>query len=107
MAAVDYAGWAQDIAVLLADCGQTVTLVDRDEIETTATAVILDYGSRERDGELVLPNDRRAYVVPIEGVVPDPEEHFLRVGTDDYRIVSVRTVAPEGTTLYHDCQIRH
>jgi hypothetical protein len=82
-------------------------LVEDDDAsqDQAVTAIISDYGVREREGMLISPLDRRA-LVDAGSMTPDPEAHALILDGQRYRIVTVRTVNPGGTNMYFDCQVR-
>ena len=74
--------------------------------ETPVTALMSHYGARERDGQLIGYDDRRALIAPSSPVAPDPEKHRLVLDGKTFRIVTVRPVMPATTVLYYDCQVR-
>lgn len=87
--------------------GRAAQLMTFDGSSTvTVTALISNYGIRERDGTLIGRDDRRAIIAAEGGVVPDPEMHRLVMDSTSFRIVSVRPLNPAGTVLYFDCQVR-
>lgn len=107
MSTFDYAGLQADIAErLIIPLGKQAWLrPDDGGADVPVTAIVLDYGSRERDGALIQADDRRALLLPID-TTPDPEKFQFVVDGTEFRIVSTRIVRPAETILYFDCQIR-
>jgi hypothetical protein len=107
MPVIDYAALQGIATQFIADFGRRAILRDDDDNDATITAVLVDYGARERDGALILPHDKRALIsVNAAGDIPDPEIHSLVIDGLEYRFVQVDALAPGGTTLYFDCQVR-
>jgi len=81
-------------------------------LQTVATQMISMFGRAavlrdddDNDGKLIAPHDRRALVAVLNHK-PNAETERLVIDDDDYRIVNVIALAPGGTTLYFDLQIR-
>jgi len=75
--------------------------------DTATFAAILDYDTRQIDGENILRTDRRALVAagPLGAVVPAAPDSLV-VNSVAVPIVAVRRVDPAGTVVMYDCQIR-
>lgn len=119
--AFDYADARDTADELIEDFGQSVSLrrtsasgVAWDPTNVTAdyatTAAILDYNARQIDGENILVTDRRALVAAgpltalgITGIAP-PDA--LVVAGVAVPIVRVVPLAPAGTVVMYDCQLR-
>ena len=76
---------------------QTVTQV-------ATRGVVLDYPTGLIDGTRVLTGDRRALLIPSVEIM-DTDALTFADGTK-YRIVRLERVAPAGTTLYYEAQVR-
>jgi hypothetical protein len=70
---------------------------------TTGKGVLLDYAQRDMDGTLIREGDQRCYaslsVVPLSG-------DTLTAGGVVFEVVASRTLAPAGTAVLHDMQLR-
>lgn len=72
-------------------------------------AAILDYNARQIDGENILRTDRRAFVAagPLAaGAIVPAAPDSLVVGGVAIPIVRVMPLAPAGTVVMYECQIR-
>ena len=71
-----------------------------------ATVAVVDYDQTERDGTLIQTADKRA-LVAVEGlgVVPTTAD-TLRIGGQDFVIVRVAPVAPDGVARFYKLQVR-
>jgi hypothetical protein len=105
MVAINYASLQTVATQMIAMFGRAALLRDDDDNEVAVTAILTDYGARERDSKLIAPHDRRA-LVAVLAHKPDPETERLVIDGEDYRIVTVNGFAPGGTTLYFDLQVR-
>lgn len=115
----DYDAIAGDVTELLAEFGGPLTLrqtrggtyVDGAMTGTTTTetkgnGVIVDYslGFLAMAGGLVQAADRRCLLEP--GVPqPQPDDEIVQ-GTQTYVVIRVSTVAPAGTVVLYDLQVR-
>lgn len=74
------------------------------------TAAILDYNARQIDGENILVTDRRALVAagPLTtlGITSIAPPDALVVNSVAVPIVRVIPLAPAGTVVMYDCQLR-
>ena len=70
------------------------------------TLVVLDYNKRDVDGTLIRQTDQMAYV-STAGLAVTPEvTDRLVVGSDVLTIVNVKPLAPAGTVVFHELQVR-
>jgi hypothetical protein len=117
----DYADARDTADELITDFGQAVSLRRTsstgpvyDPTLTTADyatlAAILDYNSRQIDGENILVTDRRALVAagPLTalGITSVNAPDSLVVGGVAVPIVRVMPLSPAGTVVMYDCQLR-
>lgn len=114
-----YADMAATAGELLAEFGQDVTLVrglTGAYTPATGTAtvsgtnsygkgVVLDYNQRDIDGTLVRQGDQRVYLSVDVGVTPQTGDSLL-IGGQKWSVVASRTLAPAGTAVIHDVQVR-
>lgn len=105
MPVINYASLQAVATQMIASFGRAAVLRDELDNEVPVTAILTDYGTRERDGLLIGPHDRRA-LVAVLAHKPDRETERLVIDGEDYRIVNVTALAPGGTTLYYDLQVR-
>lgn len=114
-----YAEMAATASELLAEFGQDVTLVREwtgvYDPETGAAAtcgmnsygngVVLDYNQRDIDGTVIRQGDQRVYLSVDVGVTPQTGDSLL-IGGKTWKVMASRTLAPAGTAVIHDCQVR-
>lgn len=105
MATINYASLQNVATQFIKAFGRAAVLRDDEDNEVAVTVILTDYGARERDGKLISPHDRRA-LVAVLAHKPSAETERLVIDGEDYRIVNVIPLAPGGTTLYFDCQVR-
>ena len=113
MTAFDYSRTAATAARLLARFGQSGTLhvigstggADPTLTETTSamSCAVMQYDASEIDGALVLRNDVKIYAAAT--VTPTIADK-VTVGGVKMAIVSVTTLKPSGTAVYHVIQAR-
>lgn len=117
--AFDYDDIAATASELLAEFGQDVTLTrgtagtynpatgKATVSDTTATGkgVVLDYNQRDIDGTLIRQGDQRVYLSVDIGVTPQTGDS-LTLGGKEWAVITSRTLAPAGTAVIHDVQIR-
>lgn len=103
--------FGQSVSVRRTSSSGTVydpTLVTADY---ATTAAILDYTSRQIDGENILVTDRRALIAagPLTtlGITSIAPPDALVVGGVAVPVVRVVPLAPSGTVVMYDCQIRY
>ena len=112
-----YADLALTTADILAEFGQPVTIRHAESTYNPATGesgqVVTDtvtvgakfpYGDKHIDGTLILSGDEQMYVSPV-GVSIVPGDRIL-IGANSYAVVRVKTTAPAGLAVIHECQIR-
>ena len=79
-------------------------------VDYATTAAILDYNARQIDGANILVTDRRALVAagPLTtlGITSIAPPDSLVVGGVAVPIVRVIPLAPAGTVVMYDCQLR-
>lgn len=117
----DYIESRADADELIAEFGQSVALrrtstTGNEWDPTTSTtdyatlAAILDYNSRQIDGQNILVTDRRALVAagPLTalGVVGIAPPDAIVVGGVAVPVVRVMPLNPAGTVVMYDCQLR-
>lgn len=117
----DYIESRADADELIEEFGQSVSLrrasstgPAHDPTVTTADyatlAAILDYNSRQIDGESILVTDRRALVAagPLTalGITSIAPPDSLVVGGVAVPVVRVMPLSPAGTVVMYDCQLR-
>lgn len=117
MTAFDYARTAATVSRLLQRFGAACTLERRgDAVYDLATgtsvpavtaipivAVVVDYDARSIDGTLIRQGDRRAYVDSSQA--PRQSDALLWQGTT-LTVVAVRPLAPAGTPVLYEAQLR-
>lgn len=73
------------------------------ETSLSTTACVFDYDAKYVDGTLILVGDKYAYLsseqVPKQGDV-------LTWQSVDYTVIAVKAVAPAGTAVLHEVQLR-
>lgn len=119
--AFDYVESRADADTLIAEFGQDVSLrhsvnsgtpwaPTQTPTDYPTKAAILDYSARQINGETVLATDRRALVAagPLDalGVTSIAVPDRLVVAGVALSIVRVVTLAPAGTVVLYDCQLR-
>lgn len=67
------------------------------------TAAVFDYAQKYIDGTLVKQGDKQAYCAP--SVAPEQGDRFTWDGAD-YTVVAVKPVAPAGTPVLYEAQLR-
>lgn len=117
MTAFDYARTAATASRLLQRFGAVCLLKQRgdaayDPATATVTpavtlantvAVVVDYDHKQIDGTLIRQGDRRAYMDA--GVAPRQGDTLTWQGAD-LQIVAVRPLAPAGTAVLYEAQLR-
>jgi len=120
--AFDYPKTAATANRLLGQFGRTVTLsrpstsaptydpatgISTPDTPATyaAAAVLLDYAQRDIDGTLVQQGDQRCLMSPSVAVAPTTSDDVV-VGTVTYSVKRVVKVAPAGTPVLYDLQLR-
>jgi hypothetical protein len=84
----------------------TQTTAAATDSDYTTRALILGYRDRERDGERILAQDRKAVLkVKDLDVVPRIGWHLI-VGSATYIVVSFKTIELGGTDILYTLQIR-
>ena len=69
----------------------------------SAIAAVFDYPARYIDGTLILQGDYRALMASS----PAPKQgDILTWNSVDYTVVSAKAIAPAGTLVLYECQIR-
>ncbi len=119
--AFDYLESRDDADELIAEFGQVVSVRrtsstgnEWDPVVTTADyttlAAILDYNSRQIDGENILITDRRALIAagPLTalGVTSIAPPDSIVVGGVAVPVVRVMPLNPAGVVVMYDCQLR-
>lgn len=123
--AIDYASLALVAQTLLEDNGRACTLIRLEETPTDAnmpwrgsdfdaaeevgaTAVFLAFRDDDVDGDLIRRGDQRAFVAEL--TVPGVDLRQFDLLRDDagleWKVVSVETVRPGGTTLLFKLHLR-
>lgn len=120
MTSFDYAKTASTATRLLQRFGRSVTLTRRTPgsydpttggpgAGTTAahagTAALFDYQQKDIDGTHIRVGDQRAYIAPDLAVTPQTGD-TLTVGSDVWSIIASRPLAPAGTVVLHEAQVR-
>lgn len=67
------------------------------------TAAVFDYAQKYIDGTLIQAGDKQAYCAP--SVAPEQGDRFTWNGAD-YTVVAVKPVAPAGTPVLYEAQLR-
>lgn len=121
MAAFDYIESRDDADELIAEFGQVVAVrrtsttgPAHDPTVTTADyttlAAILDYNSRQIDGQNILVTDRRALIAagPLAalGITSIAPPDSIVVGGIAVPVVRVMPLNPAGVLVMYDCQLR-
>lgn len=116
----DYAKTAATAARLLLKFGRSVTITRTTPgtydpatgapgTGTTAThagtAVLLNYAQRDIDGTHVRVGDQRAYIAPDLAVTPQTGD-TLTIGGEVWSVIASRPLAPAGTVVLHEAQVR-
>ena len=69
----------------------------------SATAAVFDYPAHYIDGTLILQGDYRALMAS----TPVPKQgDILTWNSVDYTIIAAKAIAPAGTVVLYECQIR-
>jgi hypothetical protein len=71
--------------------------------EIATTAAVFAYDQKYIDGTLVLQGDQRAYMTP--GVMPKQGDVLAWQGRD-WQVVAVKPIAPAGTPVVYEAQLR-
>lgn len=71
----------------------------------TPSGLRLDYSQREIDGTLIKAGDQRVYMSAVAGLDPQTGD-TVTLGADVWRVVTSRTLAPAGTAVLLDVQVR-
>ncbi|MBV7475394.1 hypothetical protein [Pseudoxanthomonas sp. PXM05] len=71
--------------------------------ELATTAAVFAYDQKYIDGTLILQGDQRAYLVPAQ--VPKQGD-VLAWNGKDWRVVAVKPIAPAGTVVLYEAQLR-
>lgn len=117
MTAFDYAAMATTALRLLARFGASATVASKSSgaynastgvstvtsTNNTTTAVVLDYAAKYIDGTLILQGDKRAILA---STVAPKQGDTLTFSGETYRFVAVTPIAPAGTPVAYDCQVR-
>ncbi len=97
---------------LINQFGQTGTIQKFDasgKLTTSysCTFVQLEYGNRDRDGDLIRINDRKIIMSAV-GVpsAPTPEDRHVMADGTVAQIVTVRPLSPSGLPLFYELQVR-
>ena len=70
-----------------------------------ATGAKLDYAQRDIDGTLIKVGDCRVYLAPNLAVTPQTGD-TITIGAEVWKVVTSRPLAPAGTVVLHDAQVR-
>lgn len=73
--------------------------------DTVTVGAKFPYGDRQIDGTLILSNDEQLYVSPVGVGSIVPGDRVI-IGAETYSIVRVKTTAPAGVSVIHECQVR-
>lgn len=73
------------------------------ESELAIVAAVFDYPARYIDGTLIKQGDKQAFVGPAQ--VPAQGDR-LEWSSSDWEIVTVKAIAPAGTAVMYECQLR-
>ena len=115
--AFDYARAQATAARLIANFGQTASLIQRTAtgpsydptiVETShnCTLVVLDYEQSKIDGTLIKATDRRVFL-STEGLTVSPDtQDKLTIGGTVYSIVAIMPLSPAGTVVLWEIQAR-
>lgn len=71
----------------------------------TPSGVRLDYTQREIDGTNIKAGDQRVYLSTVDGMTPTTGD-AVAIGTEVWRVVISRPLAPAGVAVLHDVQVR-
>ncbi len=71
----------------------------------TGYGVVLDYGVKNIDGELIKAGDKQL-LLSTSGITTPTVNDVATIGSDLYTITMVKTLSPAGTPLLFDCNIR-
>lgn len=116
---MDYAALQKTADRLISSNGQLVKLCVRTvnyttgaytEVQSTCYAVEGSFTHQERSGTSVQVGDRKLYLSALTSVgatlTAPTTDDFILIGADYYKVVSVMTTSPGGTTLLYEVQIR-
>lgn len=125
---MNYLAIAATARRLIAQAGQTVTLKsqvtgDYDPAQgkapvtnqdQAAVCVILNYklkdaGQKQKDGTLILGADKKLLMsaATAAGFSPEPAVNDkLQAGSTTYTILNIKDLAPAGTPVLYECQVR-
>ena len=122
--AIDYPQIAESAHAALLDAGGPVTLiqpggepeyipgvgmVEKPDVETTGTGVVLGYKQADIDGTLIQTGDQQVYlsVEAENGSMPQPATgDKIRVGVEVWAVVKTERIAPAGTAVLYIAQVR-
>lgn len=116
---MDYASLQKTADRLISSNGQLVKLCVRtvnyttaaySEVQSTCYAVEGSFSHEERNGTSVQVGDRKLYLSALTSAgavltVPNTD-HFILIGTDYYKVVSVLNTSPGGLNLIYEVRIR-
>lgn len=71
----------------------------------TPWGVMLEYSQREIDGTNIKAGDQRVYMSTTADLDPKPAD-TVTIGTEVWRVVTSRTLAPAGLKVLLDVQVR-
>ena len=93
-------------ARLIAKFGYAAIIRRVNDADYPVTIVMTEYLPRERDGQLIQQNDRKA-IMAAQGltIVPNPQTDQLIVD-QDMQIVTVTPTSPGGDAIIYELQIR-
>lgn len=117
MTAFDYARSAATASRLLTRFGSAATLKRQTAgaynpataiaavtvASVSTVAVVFDYPAKYVDGTLIKQGDRRSYLAP--AVVPAQGDVLTWQGSD-FTVVNVKPIAPAGTVVLYEAQLR-
>jgi hypothetical protein len=119
MAAFDYARPKATADRLIARYGQSATLrrptssgtaynpTEGEPDDHPVTVVVTDYSNREIDGTRVLATDKKVLLAVDDlAITPTPADKLLIGGVSHSIVSPVRPLAPGGTVLYYELQVR-
>ncbi|EGK71907.1 hypothetical protein METUNv1_01685 [Methyloversatilis universalis FAM5] len=69
------------------------------------TAALFDYQQKDIDGTHVRMGDQRAYIAPDLAATPQTGD-TLTIGSDVWSVIASRPLAPAGTVVLHEAQVR-
>jgi hypothetical protein len=75
-------------------------------VDHRCTFVITEYTVRERDGTLIKQQDKRALISVVGLSIQLETSDKLMVGGVPHEIVNFDAIAPAGTTVVYDAQVR-